>query len=87
MKSLIYRLMVSLFLCAIGCQAQQLKIYHIDVDQADATLFSAPNGSTLLVDAGETGKGWVIKKIRDLDGINRLITSSTRITMQLQHHL
>lgn len=57
MKLRIYHLMVSLFLvCTIGSQAQSLKIYHIDVDQADATLFIAPNGSTLLVDAGENGE-------------------------------
>ncbi|MEX2235809.1 MAG: lamin tail domain-containing protein [Cyclobacteriaceae bacterium] len=73
MKFVIYRLMVSMFLlCSIGSQAQRLKIYHIDVDQADATLFIAPNGSTLLVDAGENGKGRAIKKILDLEGINRI---------------
>lgn len=73
MKLLKYRLMVSLFLlCAMESQAQRLKIYHIDVDQADATLFIAPNGSTLLVDAGENGKGRAIKKILDREGINRI---------------
>jgi beta-lactamase superfamily II metal-dependent hydrolase len=73
MKFLVYRLMVLMFLFfAIGSHAQRLKIYHIDVDQADATLFIAPNGSTLLVDAGENGKGGVIKKILDVEGISRI---------------
>lgn len=68
-----YYLMVWLFLlCTTGSQAQRLKICHIDVDQADATLFIAPNGSTLLVAAGENGKGRAIKKILDLEGINRI---------------
>jgi hypothetical protein len=34
-------------------QAQQLRIYHIDVNQADATLFVSPGGHTLLVDSDE----------------------------------
>lgn len=73
MKFLTHHLTVSLFLlCITESHAQRLKICHIDVDQADATLFIAPNGSTLLVDAGENGKGRAIKKILDLEGINRI---------------
>ena len=73
MKFLTYRMMVLLLVfCSLGSQAQRLKIYHIDVDQADATLFIAPNGSTLLVDAGENGKGRAIKQILDREGINRI---------------
>jgi beta-lactamase superfamily II metal-dependent hydrolase len=43
--------------------AQQLRIYHIDVEQASATLFVAPGGKTLLVDSGKNGMGQRIKTI------------------------
>lgn len=62
-----------LLLSSIGeVNSQNLKIYHIDVDQADATLFITPNGSTLLVDAGKNGHGVRIKKILQSEGINRI---------------
>lgn len=44
-------------LWAISSWAQILSIYHIDVDQGDATLIISPSGKTLLIDAGDTGKG------------------------------
>ncbi len=53
-------------------QSQQLKIYHIDVDQADCTLFITPNGSTLLVDSGKNGHGARIKKILQQEGKSRV---------------
>ena len=37
--------------------AQQLRIYFIDVDQADATLIVSPSGQTLLVDSGRNTHG------------------------------
>lgn len=37
--------------------AQNLRIYHIDVEQGDATLFVSPVGHTLLVDSGKNGHG------------------------------
>jgi competence protein ComEC len=37
--------------------AQSLRIYHIDVDQAAATLFVSPGGHSLLVDAGKNHQG------------------------------
>ncbi len=37
--------------------AQELRIYHIDVEQADATLLVSPAGHTLLVDSGKNGHG------------------------------
>jgi competence protein ComEC len=52
--------------------SQTLKIYHIDVDQADATLFIMPDGTTLLVDAGKNGHGIRIKRILQSEGINRI---------------
>jgi beta-lactamase superfamily II metal-dependent hydrolase len=53
-------------------QSQQLKIYHIDVDQGGSTLFITPNGSTLLVDAGKNGHGPRIKKILQQEGKTRV---------------
>ena len=35
--------------------AQTLRIYHSDVEQADAALVVMPNGRTPLIDAGRTG--------------------------------
>lgn len=34
--------------------AQTLRIYHIDVEQADAALIVMPNGQTLLIDSGKS---------------------------------
>ena len=45
--------------------AQSLRIYHIDVEQADATLFVSPSGKTLLVDSGKNGHGSRIKAVMD----------------------
>lgn len=38
-------------------QTAHLQIYHINVEQGDATLFLCPDGRTLLIDGGNTGKG------------------------------
>jgi beta-lactamase superfamily II metal-dependent hydrolase/PKD repeat protein len=37
--------------------AQELRIYHFDVEQGDATLVISPDGRTLLFDAGNEGRG------------------------------
>jgi hypothetical protein len=37
--------------------AQTLRIYQIDVEQADAALVIMPNGRTLLIDSGKNGHG------------------------------
>ena len=37
--------------------AQELRIYHIDVEQAAATLIVSPGGRTLLVDSGKNRQG------------------------------
>jgi beta-lactamase superfamily II metal-dependent hydrolase len=52
--------------------AQTLRIYHIDVDQAAATLFVAPGGRTLLVDSGKNGHGSRIRAILQLAGVTRI---------------
>jgi len=53
-------------------KAQVLRIYHIDVGQADATLFIAPGGGTLLVDSGKNGDGDLIKAAMDAAGVTRI---------------
>ena len=63
---------LALLIVTFYSYSQNLKIYHIDVDQADATLFITPSGSTLLVDAGKNGHGSRIKKILQQEGINRI---------------
>ena len=34
---------------------QNLEIHHIDVGQADSTLIIGPSGTTILIDAGNSG--------------------------------
>jgi competence protein ComEC len=52
--------------------AQTLRIYHIDVDQASATLFVSPAGHTLLVDSGKNGQGRRILAALQVAGVNRI---------------
>lgn len=58
-----------LLLVAAVALGQPLRIYHIDVDQGDATLFVAPGGNTLLVDSGDNGRGERIKAVMDSAGV------------------
>lgn len=53
-------------------RAQELQIYHIDVDQGDATLFVLPNGSTLLVDSGLDSRGDEVAAFLGQQGITHL---------------
>lgn len=52
--------------------AQTLRIYHIDVEQGDATLFVAPNGNTLLVDSGKNGHGAKIQAVMNAAGVTQI---------------
>ncbi len=52
--------------------AQTLRIYHIDVDQADATLFVSPSGQTLLVDSGRNGHGDRIRAVMQEAGVAQI---------------
>ena len=52
--------------------AQTLKIYHIDVEQADATLVISPSGKTLLIDSGKNGYGSRIKAVMKTAGLSRI---------------
>ncbi|MCX6633314.1 MAG: MBL fold metallo-hydrolase [Candidatus Solibacter sp.] len=44
-------------LCALTCAAQELRVYAIDVEGGKATLYVAPSGQSMLVDAGYGGSG------------------------------
>jgi hypothetical protein len=52
--------------------AQQLRIYHIDVNQADATLFVSPGGHTLLVDSGKNGAGDELRAVMQTAGVTQI---------------
>ena len=45
------------FVVAGFLHAQNLEIHHINVGQGDCTLVIGPDGSTILIDAGNNGKG------------------------------
>ena len=57
---------------SIPLSAQQLRIYHIDVEQASATLFVASGVKTLLVDSGKNGMGGRIKAVMDRAGVSAI---------------
>src|SRR5687767_3757388 len=66
-------LLVVLALCAATpLGAQTLRIYHIDVEQADSALIVMPNGKTLLIDAGKNGHGKRIQTVMDHAGVTRI---------------
>ena len=69
---LICVLIASLFLSASHAVAQTLRIYHIDVEQADAALIVMPNGKSLLIDAGKNGHGKRVKKVMDEAGVTQI---------------
>ncbi len=52
--------------------AQQLRIYFIDVDQADATLIVSPSGQTLLVDSGRNGHGARLQAAMQQAGVTQI---------------
>jgi beta-lactamase superfamily II metal-dependent hydrolase len=60
------------FLCGTTASAQTLRIYHIDVEQADSTLIVMPNGKTLLIDAGKNKHGKRIKAVMDRAGVTQI---------------
>jgi competence protein ComEC len=51
---------------------QTLRIYHIDVEQGDATLFVAPAGKTLLVDSGKNGHGPRLQAVMAQAAVNQI---------------
>jgi competence protein ComEC len=51
---------------------QTLRIYHIDVDQADAILLVSPDGQSLLIDCGEDNMGDRVKAVMDQAGVEQI---------------
>lgn len=72
MKKLAFLILPFLLLVSLPAQAQNLRIYHIDVEQGDSTLIVSPSGNTMLVDSGKNGHGSRIKSIMDLAGVSRI---------------
>jgi len=62
-------LFILIFNISLSTFSQSLKIYHIDVEQADATLVISPQGKTLLIDSGSEGDGSRVKSILDAESI------------------
>lgn len=66
-------LALSVFLLTAGpLSAQILRIYQIDVEQADAALVVMPNGKTLLIDSGKNGMGQRIKNVMDRAAVTKI---------------
>lgn len=63
-------LIIALFV--VQAFTQNLRIYHIDVDQGDATLIVAPNGHSLLIDSGKNGHGQRLRNAMQEAGITQL---------------
>jgi competence protein ComEC len=63
---------VAFGLLAARVNAQTLRIFHIDVESADAALFVMPNGKTLLIDSGGNGKGPRILKAMSDAGVSTI---------------
>ena len=59
-------------LASTSLSAQQLEIYHIDVDQGDATLVVSPTGESLLIDSGDNGQGRRIRQVLQNGGVERI---------------
>jgi beta-lactamase superfamily II metal-dependent hydrolase len=62
---------VVLFVASFA-SAQTLRIYHVDVEQADSALIVMPNGKTLLIDSGNNKQGKRIKAVMDQAGVTRI---------------
>jgi len=54
---ILFWFLLSFSICCDEITAQILTIHHINVGQGDATLIRHSNGKTVLIDAGNTGKG------------------------------
>jgi hypothetical protein len=61
-----------LIVCTRPVLAEQLRVYHIDVEQASSTLFVAPGGKTLRIDSGKNGMGSRIKAVMDRAGVTQI---------------
>lgn len=57
---------------AAPTSAQTLRIYQIDVEQADAALIVMPNGKALLIDSGKNGHGQRIRSVMTQAGVTQI---------------
>ena len=65
-------LVVACVLTASTLSAQTLRIYHIDVEQADSALVVMPNGKSLLIDSGNNKQGKRIKAVMVQAGVTQI---------------
>jgi competence protein ComEC len=72
LKTILPMLFIVLCFLHLSVFGQSLRIYHIDVEQGDATLFVSPSGKSLLIDCGKTGHGPRIKSIMQRAGITNI---------------
>ncbi len=70
-KISIVAIMVIIFF-AVTSYGQTLRIYHIDVEQGDATLIVMPNGVTMLIDSGPNGKADEILAVMNTAGVTEI---------------
>jgi beta-lactamase superfamily II metal-dependent hydrolase len=61
-----------LLVTATPAVAQTLRIYQIDVEQADAAMLVMPNGKTLLIDSGKNGHGARIQAVMKQAGVTQI---------------
>ena len=64
--------LVAAFLAATPLSAQTLRIYQIDVEQADVALVVMPNGKTLLIDAGKNNMGPRLQAVMQQAGVTHI---------------
>ena len=62
------------FVLFVGTEgsAQTLRIFHIDVEQADSALIVMPNGKSLLIDSGNNSQGDRIRKVMSQAGVTQI---------------
>ena len=70
MKQILAIVLSLLWFSAVN--AQTLRIYHIDVDQGDATLIVSPSGQTLLIDSGKNGHGERLRAAMQTAGVTQI---------------
>jgi competence protein ComEC len=71
MKRILLTLYLLLFIAG-STVAQTLRIYQIDVEQADAALVVTPSGKTLLIDSGKNGMGKRIRTVMQQAGVTQI---------------
>ncbi len=73
MKPILSSTLIILLILSSALFGQDLKIYHLDVNQGDATLFVMPNGTSMLIDCGGDGQGDdVAQYIKEEIGIDHI---------------